>query len=148
MSDKVDWATMDTGWVDCIYRSGFTVGSNIGTGQLRARVLMGVLYLCGGVSGASGNPMQINQELLIAELPQVIKTAWRNGYTGITLNARANSGANSIRESVWTVVGSAEASGTREGWIGIDLSAAQGQPTIEVTWAQAAPCFGPIPHQG
>lgn len=145
-SDKIDWTTLDTGWVDVPYNSGYKAGTNAGTGQLRARVRSGALYLCGGVSKTDGTAFALNTEAVIAKLPNEIISAWRGGYTGATLNARSFSAAQAGLQGPWTVVGSVEGA-SNEGNIVIRTVAGQNQGTT-AAWVQAAPCFGLCPYQG
>lgn len=73
-SDKIDWATLDTGWLDCIYKSGYKASTSASWDKMQARVFSGRLYLKGGVSKNSGN-FSINAEVTVATLPSSIKNA-------------------------------------------------------------------------
>lgn len=131
--------------MDCEYKSGFTVGTNIGARQLRARVFAGALYMCGGVSKSDGSAFTQNTELVVATLPSNILAAWKNGYTGITLNARAASVGQQSRAILWSVAGSVESS--NEGNIVMNVISGTNAPQ-SAAWAQAAPCLGLCPYQG
>lgn len=146
MSDKIDFTTMDTGWVNCDYQSGWTVSSNIGSGQLKARVFMGILYMCGGASPDTGVTMNLNTEYTVATLPSAVLNAWRNGYTGTTLNAVGAGRSSGSRDCTWVIPGSLEASGANEGKIIARATAATNASTATVNWVQAPTCLGVIPH--
>lgn len=143
-ASKIDWSTFDTGWVNCTYESGWKIGSNAGAAQLKARVLAGVLYMCGGVSQDTGSTININVEYTISKLPASILQAWRDGYSGQTMNAVGMSRASGGRDTTWVIPGSVEAG--KEGDIIMRVNAAQNVQTINITWVQAPVCFGLCPR--
>ena len=100
--------------------------------------------MCGGVSKPDGTAFSQNTELVVATLPSNILAAWKNGYTGITLNARAASVGQQSRAILWSVAGSVESS--NEGNIVMNVISGTNAPQ-SAAWAQAATCFGPCPHQ-
>ena len=99
--------------------------------------------MCGGVSPDTGTTLSLNAEYTISTLPDSILQAWRNGYTGATMNAASLSRASGGRDTTWVIPGSVEPG--NEGKIVIRVNAAQNVPTSNITWVQAPVCFGLLP---
>lgn len=120
----------DTGWLDCTYKSGYTVSSNGRWKKLQARVINGVLYFRGGVSPSSGT-FALNTEYTVATLPASI-TAMITTTSIINSAGRSTSSASSL----WSIMedGSGE--------VTVICNAGLNGGTGGRTWASPPGCIG------
>lgn len=85
--------TTDTGWVNCVYQSGFSAGV---AGQLAIRQIGKVVYIRGGATGTFPNAAYVTVSELPAGFPAPATTTRDGGFGNEGKSAGIEIGANRL----------------------------------------------------